>query len=171
MTAIDKTRSSIRVNLKMAQLIKNEDEPEQDVGACVRSAVRQHRADRHHGSYPGPTVEFRRHRGWSTAALTPRSVQTARIAYRCCRSGWWAAITAMTPPRSSASKRCPCTIIMDPDFDEEREKFQLVRMNVIRGKMDPDGVLQALRRAAGASTSDAVLQETFGFAEDAEFKS
>ena len=30
----------------------------------------------------------------------------------------------------------PCTIITDPSFDDDAEKFQLVRMNAIRGKVD-----------------------------------
>src|SRR5215203_4685756 len=31
----------------------------------------------------------------------------------------------------------PCTIVQHDDFDEDQEQFQLVRMNMIRGRMDP----------------------------------
>ena len=31
----------------------------------------------------------------------------------------------------------PVTVIMDDSFDEDQERFQLVRMNMIRGKLDP----------------------------------
>ena len=36
----------------------------------------------------------------------------------------------------------PCTVITDPEFDEEAATFQMVRMNVIRGKMDPQAFLK-----------------------------
>lgn len=63
----------------------------------------------------------------------------------------------------------PVTIIMDPDFDEDREKFQLVRMNMIRGRMDPQAFYDLYNKLAD-HYSDEVLQDAFGFAEEAEFK-
>jgi hypothetical protein len=63
----------------------------------------------------------------------------------------------------------PCTIIDDPDFDEDAEKFQLVRMNMIRGKMDPQAFFDLYESVSG-KYSDAILQDAFGFAEEAEFK-
>jgi hypothetical protein len=63
----------------------------------------------------------------------------------------------------------PCTIIEDPDFDEEAEKFQLVRMNVIRGKMDPNAFYNLYSKLSAKYETD-VLQELFGFAEQAEFR-
>jgi hypothetical protein len=63
----------------------------------------------------------------------------------------------------------PCTIIRDPDFDDEAAAFQLVRMNVIRGKMDPQSFFSLYEKMSGKYTLD-VMQEMFGFAEAAEFK-
>ncbi|MCO5157850.1 MAG: ParB/RepB/Spo0J family partition protein [Aquamicrobium sp.] len=63
----------------------------------------------------------------------------------------------------------PCTVIMDPKFDEEAEKFQLVRMNMIRGRMDPQAFFDLYNKLASSYT-DEVLQDAFGFAEAAEFR-
>ena len=63
----------------------------------------------------------------------------------------------------------PCTIIMDPNFDEDQEKFQLVRMNAIRGKLDPQAFFN-LYQTLAEEYSDEILQDAFGFAEEAEFK-
>ncbi len=63
----------------------------------------------------------------------------------------------------------PCVVITDPDFDEEAEQFQLVRMNMIRGKLDPAKFF-ALYEELSGKYSDAVLQDAFGFADEAEFR-
>jgi hypothetical protein len=63
----------------------------------------------------------------------------------------------------------PVTVILDPEFDAEKERFQLVRMNVIRGKMDPQAFYNLYSQLAD-KYSDAVMQDAFGFAEEAEFK-
>lgn len=63
----------------------------------------------------------------------------------------------------------PVTVIMDPEFDEEQEKFQLVRMNMIRGRMDPQAFYNLYNKLA-TKYSDEILQDAFGFAEEAEFK-
>jgi hypothetical protein len=63
----------------------------------------------------------------------------------------------------------PVTVIMDPKFDEEAEKFQLVRMNMIRGKMDPQAFFDLYNKLS-ANYTDEVLQDAFGFAEEAEFR-
>lgn len=63
----------------------------------------------------------------------------------------------------------PCTVIMDPDFDDEMEKFQIVRMNTIRGHLDPKAFFDLYSQLA-TGYSDEVLQEAFGFAEEAEFR-
>lgn len=63
----------------------------------------------------------------------------------------------------------PCTVILDPKFDEDQEKFQLVRMNAIRGKLDPQAFFD-LYNSMSEKYSDDILQDSFGFAEEAEFK-
>ena len=63
----------------------------------------------------------------------------------------------------------PVTIILDPEFDEEQERFQLVRMNAIRGKLDPQAFYNLYAQLSD-QYSDEVLQDAFGFAEEAEFQ-
>lgn len=63
----------------------------------------------------------------------------------------------------------PCTVITDPEFDEEAATFQMVRMNVIRGKMDPQAFLKLYEKVQAKYAED-VLQDLFGFAERAEFE-
>lgn len=63
----------------------------------------------------------------------------------------------------------PVTVIMDPDFDDEQETFQIVRMNAIHGRLDPQAFLKMYEGLA-EKYSDEVLQDAFGFAEEAEFK-
>lgn len=66
-------------------------------------------------------------------------------------------------------EKVPCTIITDPSFDEDAEKFQLVRMNMIRGKMDGQAFLKLYESMAGKYQDD-VLQDAFGFADEKEFQ-
>ena len=63
----------------------------------------------------------------------------------------------------------PVTVIMDPKFDEKRETFQMVRMNTIHGKLDPAAFFKIYSDLTDDYT-DEVLQEAFGFADDAEWK-
>jgi len=66
-------------------------------------------------------------------------------------------------------KEVPCTIITDVEFDDDAEKFQLVRMNAIHGKLDPEAFFKLYNSMAGKYQDD-VLQESFGFADDKEFQ-
>ena len=54
-------------------------------------------------------------------------------------------------------------------FDEDQERFQLVRMNMIRGKLDPQAFFD-LYNCLAPAYSDEVLQDAFGFADEAEFR-
>ena len=63
----------------------------------------------------------------------------------------------------------PITAIMSEDFDDEMEKFQVVRMNTIRGKLDPSAFFK-LYSQLSATYSDEILQDAFGFADEAEFQ-
>ena len=63
----------------------------------------------------------------------------------------------------------PVTILMDPNFTSEEEVFQVVRMNVIHGKMDPTSFV-ALIGDLSEKYADDVLQDLLGFTDDAEFK-
>ena len=63
----------------------------------------------------------------------------------------------------------PITAIMSEDFDDEMEKFQVVRMNTIRGKLDPNAFYKIYSQLSAKYTDD-ILQDAFGFAEEAEFQ-
>lgn len=66
-------------------------------------------------------------------------------------------------------ERGPVTVIMDDEFDAEQEQFQLVRMNAIHGKLDPQAFMN-LYSQLNQKYADDILQEAFGFAEEAEFR-
>jgi hypothetical protein len=63
----------------------------------------------------------------------------------------------------------PCLINRDPEMDDEKEKFQMVRMNMIHGKLDPDKFLKMYEEMSG-KYSDDLLKDMFGFADDKEFQ-
>jgi hypothetical protein len=63
----------------------------------------------------------------------------------------------------------PCTIIDDPEFDEDLERFQITRMNMIRGKLDTPKFLK-LYQSLNQKYSDDLLAESFGFADEDLFK-
>lgn len=63
----------------------------------------------------------------------------------------------------------PCTIITDPEFDEDKENFQVLRMNMIRGKLSPDKFLK-MYQSMSVKYEDEILAESFGFADEEEFK-
>ncbi len=63
----------------------------------------------------------------------------------------------------------PVTVIMNPEFDADMERFQIVRMNVIHGKMDPAAFYQMVQNLE-ATYADEVMQDSFGFADEAEFR-
>lgn len=66
-------------------------------------------------------------------------------------------------------EKVPCTIIDDPEFDEDMEKFQLVRHNVIRGRMTPQKFMNLYEKLAGKYADD-IMAESFGFVDEDEFK-
>ena len=63
----------------------------------------------------------------------------------------------------------PCTVVDDPTFDVDQEKFQIVRMNMIRGKMDPSKFLKMYEEIA-PKYGDEFLKDAFGFTEEKEFR-
>lgn len=65
--------------------------------------------------------------------------------------------------------KIPATIIVDPEFDEEMEEFQLIRHNAIHGSLDPQMFLNLYGKYASKYGDDA-LQELFGFADVIEFQ-
>lgn len=63
----------------------------------------------------------------------------------------------------------PCTIIMDPEFDDDMEKFQNVRMNLIRGKLSAKKFL-ALYNSMDKKYEADIMAEAFGFEDEQVFK-
>lgn len=63
----------------------------------------------------------------------------------------------------------PVTIIDDPEFDEDMEKFQLVRHNIIHGSMSPQRFMK-LFESLSKKYSDDVASEMFGFTDEEEFR-
>lgn len=61
----------------------------------------------------------------------------------------------------------PCTIITDESFTEDEEKFQLMRHNMIRGKLSAEKFVQ-LYESLQEKYSNEVLTEAFGFEERSE---
>jgi hypothetical protein len=66
-------------------------------------------------------------------------------------------------------EKVPCTIIDDPEFTEDEEKFQMVRMNVIHGKMSPQKFADLYNSLSG-KYAEQVLADSFGFASEEEFQ-
>ena len=66
-------------------------------------------------------------------------------------------------------EKAPCTVVLDEKFDDDQEKFQLVRMNLIRGKLDPQAFIDLYDKMS-KQYSEEVLKDSFGFVDDAEFQ-
>jgi ParB/RepB/Spo0J family partition protein len=66
-------------------------------------------------------------------------------------------------------KDVPCTVVTDPTFDEDQEQFQVVRMNTIRGKISPQKFL-AMYQSLAPKYAEDVMAESFGFADEEEFR-
>jgi len=63
----------------------------------------------------------------------------------------------------------PVTVITDPTFDADQEKFQVIRHNVIRGKLNPKKFMDLYESLSGKYSSE-VAAEMFGFADEEQFR-
>lgn len=63
----------------------------------------------------------------------------------------------------------PITLNDSEDFDEDQQKFQIVRHNIIHGKMSPKKFLE-LYQSLKEKYTDEIAAESFGFAEQEEFE-
>jgi len=63
----------------------------------------------------------------------------------------------------------PCTIITDPSFDADAEAFQVVRHNVIHGKISPQKFFKMYSQLQGVY-SEELAAEMFGFVDQEEFR-
>lgn len=67
-----------------------------------------------------------------------------------------------------AFEEVPCTIVEDPDFSDDDEKFQLVRHNIIHGEMNPKKFVK-LYQSLTDDYSEEIASEMFGFAAQEDF--
>jgi ParB/RepB/Spo0J family partition protein len=65
--------------------------------------------------------------------------------------------------------KVPVTIVDDKAFTEDEEKFQLVRHNVIHGKMSPKKFIEMYESLSSKYTNE-IAAESFGFVSAEEFK-
>jgi ParB/RepB/Spo0J family partition protein len=63
----------------------------------------------------------------------------------------------------------PVTVVTDPDFDSDFEKYQIVRMNVIRGQLDANQFLK-LYDSLDKKYEAELMAEAFGFTDEQYFK-
>lgn len=63
----------------------------------------------------------------------------------------------------------PVTVVVAEDFDEDLEKFQMVRHNVIHGSMSPQKFMK-LYESMGGKYSQEAAAEMFGFVDEEEFR-
>jgi len=64
----------------------------------------------------------------------------------------------------------PCTVIVDPAFNEEEAEVQLMRHNAIKGRLDPQRFFGLYEKYLTKGYGEDVIQDMFGFADEAEFK-
>lgn len=167
MTAIDKTRNLLRVDLPLALLEKNPDNPNKmgprEFDLLVDNMQKTGFSDPilAHPLDFGATVALLKKVGKEEF---PAAAEAAGLKFR---------IDGGHHRFDGASflgfEVAPCTIILDPEFTEDQATFQLVRMNAIRGKLDPQAFFNLYQKMSSIY-ADEVLQESFGFAEEAEFK-
>ena len=169
MAAIDKTKALLRINLPLASLVKNEDNPNkmsarqfdllcdnfEETGLTDPILVRPL-------DLPGVAklAEEAKASKVDLAALLVEADQKFRIVggHHRYDAGQYLGFDEV-----------PVTVIMDPKFDADKEKFQIVRMNAIHGKLDPQAFFKLYQQLSDNYT-DEILQDAFGFAEEAEFK-
>ena len=63
----------------------------------------------------------------------------------------------------------PCTVNVDKDFTQEQADMQMVRHNVIHGKMSPQKFMVAYEKYL-TKYGEELLQDMLGFANEAEFR-
>ena len=170
MAALDKTKALLRLDVPLGLLIKNEDNPNKmsarDFDLLIDNFEKT---------------------GLTDAILVrPMDLKAVNGLAETCKKGDNDKLVALLVEHGQKFRivgghhrydgasylgfdTVPITVIMDPKFDEQQEKFQLVRMNAIRGKLDPQAFYNLYAQLSD-QYSDEVLQDAFGFAEEAEFQ-
>ena len=63
----------------------------------------------------------------------------------------------------------PCVINRDPELDDDKEMFQMVKMNAIHGEVNPDKFVKLYEKAL-VNHSPGDLQALFGYSDEKEFE-
>ncbi|QIG76961.1 ParB-like nuclease protein [Rhizobium phage RHph_Y1_11] len=66
-------------------------------------------------------------------------------------------------------EKVPVCVIDHDDFDADAETFQIVRMNMIKGQMDPQAFFNMWEKVQ-AKYGDDILQDAFGFSDEAQYR-
>jgi hypothetical protein len=143
MSAIDKTKSLIRMDLPITQLVGQKDNPNE-------------MTDREFNMLTD-NIE----RTGITDPILVRKI--GENEYRVVGGHHRLAVAKLYD-----FETVPCTVIDDPDFDDDAEKFQVVRMNVIHGRMSPDKFVKMYQSLSVKYTNE-VAAEMFGFVEEEQF--
>lgn len=64
----------------------------------------------------------------------------------------------------------PCTVIADPEFTDDVAEAQLMRNNLIHGRVDPQKFAKMLQKQYDKGLPDDVIERMYGFADEAEFE-
>ena len=167
MTAYDKTKTLLRLDLPLDLLVKNEDNPNKmtarDFDLLVDNLDKTGMTD--------PILV--RPLDLKTVLWLAEANEAPQLAEELTNEKCKFRIVGGHHRYDAAAylgfKDVPVTVLMDPAFDADAERFQIVRMNVIRGKLDPQAFYKMYSQMS-ATYSDEILSEAFGFAEEAEFK-
>ena len=147
MTAIAKTKSLLRLTVPMGQLVKNTANP--------------NKMTKREFDLLCDNIE----RTGLTDAILVREIDPGKGGPRYRIVGGHHRYDAAA---YLGLEEVPITVL-SVEFDDEQETFQLVRMNAIRGKLDPTAFFK-LYSQLSSKYSEEILQDAFGFAEEAEFK-
>ena len=168
MTALDKTRKLLRLDLPVGLLVKNEDNPNKmsarEFDLLIDNMERTGITD---------AILVRPFDRGLVLKAVATGKQGDELAALFIEQGAQFRIVGGHHRFDGAVylgfETVPATVIMADDFDEDQERFQLVRMNAIRGKLDPQAFFDLYNQLSDSYT-DEILQDAFGFAEEAEFK-
>ncbi len=176
MSAIDKTKKIVRVMMPLGLMEKNPLNPNK-----MKKREFDLLCDNlEQTGWTDPAVarpidlkkatEFAKKAGWP---CEPEDFNQKLFVELCVKAGIKFRIVGGHHRYDAASylqfEKGPLNIILDPKFDQQAEEFQLVRMNMIHGHLDAPAFIELYSKYA-AEYGDDVLQDAFGFSDDAEFQ-
>lgn len=167
--AVDKTKSLLRLDLPIGLLVKNEDNPNKMSSREFDLLVDNLEETGLTDAILVRPVDFAKMEGLVKEGGHDKSWLLIQIKHQDVKFRIVGGHHRFDAAAFLGFETVPVTVIMDPAFDDDKERFQLVRMNMIRGKLDPQSFFE-LYNQLSETYSDEILQESFGFADEAEFK-